>query len=68
LLYAYRILVQKPAGETLISGWENSKMNPMETDFEDGRWMEIAHDSVQWHAFIVLLNLWVMLPECLITI
>jgi hypothetical protein len=31
---------------------------------EDGRWMKLAHDSVQWQALVLaVLNLRVLLPE-----
>ena len=47
-----------------ISGVEPSKTDLMETGCEDGRWMELAQDSVQWWASVlVALNLCVQLPE-----
>jgi hypothetical protein len=39
-------------------------MDLSEINGEDGRWMELARDGVQWHAFILaLLNVWVLVPE-----
>ena len=36
----------------------------MEMGCEDGRWMELAKDRVQWWAWILaVLNLCVLLPE-----
>jgi hypothetical protein len=38
-------------------------MDLMETGFEDGRWMELAQDRVQWRALVLaVLNLQVLLP------
>jgi hypothetical protein len=32
---------------------------------EDGRWMELAQDRVQWQALVLtVLNLLVLLPQC----
>ena len=36
-------------------------MDLREIGYEDGRWMELAQDRVQWQA---VLNLLVLLPEC----
>jgi hypothetical protein len=42
----------------------NSKMDLREICCENGRWMELAQDRVQWHAFVLaVLNLGVLLPE-----
>jgi hypothetical protein len=41
-----------------------SKMDLRETGCEDGRWMELAQDRVQWQALVLaVLNLPVLLPE-----
>jgi hypothetical protein len=46
-------------------GWEgNAKMSLRETGYEDGRWMELAQDLVQWRALVLaVLNLRVLLPD-----
>jgi hypothetical protein len=39
-------------------------MDLMEIDCDDGRWMELAQDRVQWWALVLtVLNLCVPLPE-----
>jgi hypothetical protein len=39
-------------------------MDLRETGFEDGRWMELAQDRVEWWALVLaVLNLLVLLPE-----
>jgi len=39
-------------------------MNLMEIDCEDGKWMELAQDRVQWWALVLaVLILCVLLPE-----
>jgi hypothetical protein len=39
-------------------------MDLTETGCEDGRWMELAEDRVQWRALVLaVLNLRVLLPE-----
>ena len=41
-----------------------SKMDLMEIGCEDGRWMELAEDRVQWWALVLaVLNRCVLLPE-----
>jgi hypothetical protein len=41
-----------------------SEMGIWETGCEDGRWMELAQDRVQWRALVsAVLNLRVLLPE-----
>ena len=36
----------------------------MEIGCEEGRWMELAQDPVQWWALsLAVLNRWVLLPE-----
>jgi hypothetical protein len=41
-----------------------SKMDLREMGCEDGRWMELAQDRVQWRALMLaVLNLRVLLPE-----
>jgi hypothetical protein len=41
-----------------------SEMDLREMGCEDGRWMELAQDRVQWRALLlVVLNLRVLLPE-----
>jgi len=41
-----------------------SKMDLREIGCEDGRWIELAQDRVQWQALVlVVLNLLVLLPE-----
>jgi hypothetical protein len=56
---AYRILMAKKR-----STWEdNIKMDLSEICGEDGRWMELAKDRVQWQALVLaVLNLGVLLP------
>ena len=40
------------------------KMDVREIGCEDGRWMELAQDRVQWQALVLaVLNLLVLLPE-----
>jgi hypothetical protein len=40
------------------------KMDLREIGCEDGRWMELAQDPVQWRALVLaVLNLRVLLPE-----
>jgi hypothetical protein len=48
-----------------ITMWENDiKMELRKTCYEDGRWMELAQDHVQWRALVLAaLNLRVLLPE-----
>ena len=42
----------------------NSTMDVGEIGCEDGRWMELAQDRVQWQALVLaVLNLLVPLPE-----
>jgi hypothetical protein len=42
----------------------NYKMNPREIGYEDGKWMELAQNRVQWRALVLaLLNLRVVLSE-----
>jgi hypothetical protein len=42
---------------------KNVKMDLREICCEDGRWMELAQDRVQWQALVlVVLNLRVLLP------
>jgi hypothetical protein len=39
-------------------------MGLREISYEDGRWMELAQDRVQWRALVLaVLNLRVLLPE-----
>jgi hypothetical protein len=39
-------------------------MDLMEIGCEDGRWMELAQDCLQWSALVLkVLNLWVLLPH-----
>jgi hypothetical protein len=41
-----------------------SEMDLREMGCEDGRWMELAQDRVQWRALVLaVLNLRVLLPE-----
>ena len=41
-----------------------SKMDLREIGCEDGRWIELAQDRVQWQALVLaVLNLLVLLPE-----
>jgi hypothetical protein len=43
----------------------NIKMDLRETGCENGRWMELAQDRVQWQALVLaVLNLLVLLPQC----
>jgi hypothetical protein len=40
-------------------------MDLRERVYEDGRWMELAQDRVQWRDLVLeVLNLRVLLPEC----
>ena len=42
-------------------------MNLMVIDCDDGRWMELVQDRVQWWALVLLvLNRCVLLPESLV--
>jgi hypothetical protein len=42
----------------------NSKMERREIGCEDGRWMELAQDRVQWRSLVLaVLNIRVLLPE-----
>jgi hypothetical protein len=60
---------QSFCGET---SWETStehniKMDLRETGCEDGRWMEIAHDCVQWRSLVLaVLSIRVLQPEHLV--
>jgi hypothetical protein len=37
------------------------------TGCEDGRWIELARDRVQWRALVLsILNIGFVLPECLV--
>jgi hypothetical protein len=46
--------------------WEEIiKMDFWETGCEDGRWMELDQDHVQWWALVLeVLKLWILLPQC----
>jgi hypothetical protein len=58
----YRILVGESLGKLRRI---SIKMNLVEVGCEDGRWMELAQDCVQWRALLLaVLNLQVLLPEC----
>jgi hypothetical protein len=65
---AYRILVRKPPGKRQLRRerrrWkDNIKMDLMEIDFDNGRWMELAQFPFQRRGLvIVVLNLWSLLP------
>jgi hypothetical protein len=40
----------------------------MEIGYEDGRWMELAQDRVQWRALVLaVLNLGFLLPVCVVS-
>jgi hypothetical protein len=42
-----------------------SKMDLSEIGCEDGRWMELAEDHVQWRALVLtMLSFRVLLPHC----
>jgi hypothetical protein len=42
-----------------------SKMDLRETGCEDGEWMELAQDRVQWQALVLaLFNILILLPQC----
>jgi len=42
----------------------NFSDNLTKTDFEDGRWMNLAQDSVLWQTLVLTpLKPWVLLPE-----
>jgi hypothetical protein len=46
-------------------GSATTKMDVREIHYEDGRWMELAQDHVQWQVLVlVVLNLLVLLPQC----
>jgi hypothetical protein len=63
-----------PVAGSVISGVEPSgsattvlvsKMDLSEIGCEDGRWTELAQDSVQWQALVLaVLNLLVLLQQC----
>jgi hypothetical protein len=41
-----------------------NKMDLREIGHEDGRWMKLALDCVQWEALVwALLSFWVLVPE-----
>jgi hypothetical protein len=42
---------------------DNISIDLREVGCEDGRWMELAQDCVQWRALVLaVLNLWILLP------
>jgi hypothetical protein len=49
----------------IVNKWEGTTFDgPSKRGFEDGRWMELAQDRVQWRALgLAVLNLRVLLPE-----
>jgi hypothetical protein len=48
----------------LPEDWLVSDMDLRETGREEGRWMELAQDRVEWRALVLaVLNLRVLLPE-----
>jgi hypothetical protein len=47
-----------------LVGWLVGWLDVSEICCEDGRWMELAQDCVQWPALVLaVLNLQVLLPE-----
>jgi hypothetical protein len=66
---SHKILVGKPVEKVYLENREgyggNIKVALREDMFrEDGRWMELAQDRVQWRALVLaVLNLGVLLPE-----
>jgi hypothetical protein len=41
---------------------EDNEIDQRDIGYENGRWMELAQDRVQWRALVLaLLNLWVLL-------
>jgi hypothetical protein len=60
-----KFLGKCPLGR-LRKKWEdNIKTDLREIGSEDGRWMELAQDHVQWRALVLaVLNLGVLLPQC----
>jgi hypothetical protein len=68
---AYSILLGKSLRNISLgkpkTRWEsNIKMDLREIGCEDGRWIELAQDRVQWRALVLaVLNLGVLLPSYL---
>jgi hypothetical protein len=55
---------RKQIGRPRNRGKYNVKMHFRKMVCEDGRWMELAQDHVQWQALVLaVLNLRVLLPE-----
>ena len=51
-------------GQLGEGGESYTKMDLAEIGCEDGRWMELAQDRVQWWALVLaVLNICVLLPE-----
>jgi hypothetical protein len=53
----YRILVGRPEGKRLLGRprcmWENNnKMDLREIGIDGANWTQVAHDRVQWRAFV----------------
>jgi hypothetical protein len=62
---AFRIFMRGPLRKRPFRdlGCNGRIMDLRETGCEDGRWMELAQDRVQWQALVLaVLNLRVMLP------
>jgi hypothetical protein len=61
----YRVLVGSPEGKRPLGRprckWEdNIKMNLREIGIDEANWIRLAHDKVQWRAFVKTeMNLWV---------
>jgi len=54
-------------GISSVEPWGSATtvLDLMEIGCEDGRWMELAQDCVQWWALVLaVLNLGVLLPQC----
>jgi hypothetical protein len=58
---AYRILIGKLTGKCLLARprrgqQDNIKMEHRKISSEDGRWMELAQDRVQWRTLVLTVS------------
>jgi hypothetical protein len=59
---AYRILALKLLQKLFLISHSKRWKNNTEVVSEDGRWMELAQDRVQWRALLLpVMNIWVLL-------